>query len=76
MFALMYLKKKIISNPHVNIANPIKINKVTTIDLKSIMSTYCGLSKWCVDSVFVSQLQDLISLGLSSNTKTIVFTHI
>ena len=48
------------SNPHVNIANPIKINKLMTVYLKSIMSRYFGLSKWCVDSVFASQLQDLI----------------
>ena len=34
-----------ISNGHVNIANPIKINKLTTVYLKSIMSRYFGLSK-------------------------------
>ena len=33
------------SNGYVNIANPIKINKLTTVYLKSIMSRYFGLSK-------------------------------
>ena len=63
-------------NSHVNIANRIQINKLSTVDSKSITATYCRLSTICVVGVFVSQLQDLISLRLSSNTKTIVFVHI
>ena len=48
------------SYPHVNIANPIKINIITTLYLKSIINTYCELSKWCMVSRFPSHLQDLI----------------
>ena len=33
------------SYPHVNIANLIKMNKLMTVYLKSIMSTHCRLSK-------------------------------
>ena len=33
------------NNGRVNLANPIKINKLTTVYLKSIMSRYFGLSK-------------------------------
>ena len=57
-----YLNKKVTSNGylHVNSANRIKVNELTTLYLKSIMSTYCGLSKWCVNSWFLSHLQDLI----------------
>ena len=48
------------SYQHVNIANPIKINNITTLYLKSIINTYCKLSNWCVVSSFPSCLQDLI----------------
>ena len=48
------------SYPHVNIANPIKINNITTLYLKSIINTYCELSKWCMVSRIPPELQDLV----------------
>ena len=55
MFAIgVYLNEKVTSTnyPHINIANQIKVNKLTTVYLKSIISTYCGLSTWDADSGF------------------------
>ena len=48
------------SNPYVNIANPIKINKLTTVYLKSIMGTYCGL---CRSGVWIVCLRVIYSIS-------------
>ena len=63
LFAICgYLNENVISAsyPHVNIANTIKLNKLTTVYLKSIMSRCYELSKRFVISGFPSQLQDMI----------------
>ena len=57
MFAICTcLNEKVTTTSYsrVNITNQIKINKTRVVYLKSVMSTYCILSKWWVVYSFLS----------------------